>query len=165
MNSLPLHPAIVHLPLGLAIVAPLLAFGIGIAIRRGALPAKSWLIVVGLQAMLFVGGLAALRTGEQDEERAEDRVAENLIERHETLAERFVWSAGGTLALGTAVLVVRSLPATATLMAATMLAAVVTAGAGLQVGHTGGAIVHGPAGTAAIASGETAGAGERDEDD
>ena len=161
MNGLPLHPAIVHLPLGLAVVAPLLALGIAIAIRRGALPARSWLIVVGLQAALFAGGLAALRTGEQDEERVEDRVAESVIDRHEALAERFVWSAGGTLALGTAVLVLRSHPATAGLMAATTLATLVTAGAGLQVGHTGGAIVHGPSGVAATAGGE---AGERDDD-
>ena len=161
MNGLPLHPAIVHLPLGLALVAPLLALGIAIAIRRGALPARSWLIVVGLQAALFAGGLAALRTGEQDEERVEDRVAESVIDRHEALAERFVWSAGGTLVLGTAVLVLRSHPAAAGLMAATTLATLVTAGAGLQVGHTGGAIVHGPAGTAATAGGEAV---ERDDD-
>ena len=164
MNDLPLHPAIVHLPLGLAIVAPLLALGIAIAIRRGALPARSWLIVVALQATLFAGGLAALRTGEQEEERVEDRVAESVIDRHEALAERFVWSAGGTLALAAAVVVVRAHPATAALMAATTLATVVTAGSGLQVGHSGGTIVHGPAGTAATARGDAAGAGERDDD-
>ena len=164
MNDLPLHPAIVHLPLGLAIVAPLLALAIAVAIRRRALPATSWLIVVGLQAILFAGGLASLRTGEAEEERVEDRVAESAIERHETLAKRFVWSAGGTLALGAAALVLRSHPATATLMAATTLATVVTAGAGLQVGHSGGAIVHGPAG-AATASSDAAGARERDDDD
>ena len=163
MNDLPLHPAIVHLPLGLALVVPLLALGIAIAIRRGALPARSWLIVLAVQAVLFAGGLVALRTGEQEEERVEDRVAESAIERHETLAERFVWSAGGTLALGAAVLVVRSHPATATLMAATTLATMVTAGAGIQVGHTGGTIVHGPTGLAATTSGD-AGGGERDDD-
>ena len=164
MNGLPLHPAVVHLPLGLALVVPLLALGIAIAIRRGALPARSWLLVLALQAVSFAGGLLSLRTGEQEEERVEDRVAERAIERHETLAERFVWSAGGTLALGAAVLVVRSHPATTTLMAATTLAAVVTAGAGLQVGHSGGMIVHGPGGLAATASEQRAGGGERDDD-
>ena len=164
MNGLPLHPALVHLPLGLALVVPLLALGITIAIRRGALPARSWLIVLAAQAMLVAGGLVALRTGEQEEERVEDRVTERTIERHETLAERFVWSAGGTLGLGAAVLVVRSHPATAALMAATTLATVVTAGAGLQVGHSGGTIVHGPGGLAATASGEIAGGDDHDDD-
>jgi uncharacterized membrane protein len=164
MNGLPLHPAVVHLPLGLALVVPLLALGITIAVRRGVLPARSWLIVLALQAAVFAGGLVALRTGEQEEERVEDRVAERTIERHETLAERFVWSAGGTLAFGVAVLVIRSHPATATLMAATTLASVVTAGAGLQVGHTGGTIVHGPSGLAATAGGEIAGDGGHDDD-
>lgn len=160
MNDLPLHPAIVHLPLGLAVVVPLLALAIGVAVRRGALPLRSWLIVVALQAVLVAGGLFALRTGEQDEERAEDRVAESTLDRHEALAKRFVWSAGGTLVLGAAVLVLRSHPATATLMAATTVASLLTAGAGLQVGHSGGAIVHGPAGIAATAGGTAA-----DEDD
>ena len=160
MNDLPLHPAVVHLPLGLALVVPLLALGITIAIRRGALPARSWLIVLAVQAVLFGGGLVALRTGEQEEERVEDRVAESAIERHETLAERFVWSAGGTLALGAAVLIVRSHPATTTLMAATTLAAMVTTGAGIQVGHTGGTIVHGPTGPPPTTSGDS----ERDDD-
>jgi uncharacterized membrane protein len=145
MNGLPLHPAIVHVPLGLAVVAPLLALGLAIAIRKGTLPRTSWAIVVVLQAVLFAGGLLALKTGEQDEERVEDRIAESAIERHEELAERFVWSAGGTLVLGTAVLILRSHVATSALMAATTLATVVTLGTGLQAGHAGGALVYAPA--------------------
>jgi hypothetical protein len=163
MNGLPLHPAIVHLPLGLAVVVPLLALGVGIAIRRGALPHKSWLIVVALQATLVAGGLFALRTGEQDEDRVESRVAERTVEDHEALAQRFVWIAGGTLALAAAAQVLHAHPATATLMAATTVAATLTAGAGLQVGHSGGAIVHGPSGAAASA-GSTAGRSEPDDD-
>jgi uncharacterized membrane protein len=157
MNGLPLHPAIVHLPLGLAVVIPLLAVAITVAVRRGALPARSWLIVVGLQAVLVAGSFVALRTGEQEEERVEDRVAERLVERHEELAERFAWSAGGTLASGAAVLALRSHPATTTLMAATTLASLVTAGTGLQVGHAGGAIVHGPGGIGTAAGVATRG--------
>jgi uncharacterized membrane protein len=164
MNALPLHPAIVHVPLGLAVVAPLLAVAMTIAIRRGALPRASWLVVVGVQALLFCGALAALGTGEQDEERVEERVAERVVERHEASAERFVWSAGATLAVGTAVLLLRSNPATATLMAATSLATVVTAGVGLQVGHTGGAIVHGPSGAGATADAAAHAAREPDDD-
>jgi hypothetical protein len=49
-------------------------------------------------------------------------------------------------------------------MAATTLATVVTACTGLPVGHTGGAIVRGPAGTAATATGDAAGGRERDDD-
>ena len=159
MNDLPLHPAIVHVPLGLAVVAPLLAFGIALAIRRGALPSRSWLIVVGLQAVLFCGGLLALRTGEQEEERVEERVAKSALDLHEAQAERFVWTAGGTLVVSAAALVLRSHAATAALMAATTLATVVTAGVGLQVGHSGGAIVHGSSGI-----GTTSGVRERDDD-
>jgi len=163
MNGLPLHPAIVHVPLGLAVVVPLLALGLAIAIRKGMLPRSSWVIVVALQAVLVIGGLFALRTGEQDEERVEDRVAEQAMDRHEALGERFVWSAGGTLVLSAAVLVLRSNPATAVLMASTTLATLLTAGIGLQVGHTGGALVHGPASAGAMADGPPRG-GAHDDD-
>jgi hypothetical protein len=161
MNGLPLHPAIVHVPLGLAVVAPLLALGLAIAIRKGTLPRRSWVVFVVLQAVLFAGGLLALQTGEQDEERVEDRIAESAIERHEELAERFVWSAGGTLVLGTAALI---LPNVATaLMAATTLATFATLGTGLQAGHAGGALVYAPATVAGDSEGPPR-ANERDDD-
>lgn len=163
MNGLPLHPAIVHVPLGLAVVVPLLALGLAIAIRKGALPRRSWVVVVALQAILVAGGLFALRTGEQDEERIEGRVAEQAIDRHEALGERFVWSAGGTLVLSAAALLLRSNPATAVLMAATTLASLLTAGIGLEVGHTGGALVHGGASAGATSDGPP-GAGAHDDD-
>jgi uncharacterized membrane protein len=37
MSNLPLHPALVHLPLGLAVILPLLALGLTVAARRESL--------------------------------------------------------------------------------------------------------------------------------
>jgi uncharacterized membrane protein len=160
VNDLPLHPAIVHLPLGLAAIAPLAAAAIGLAVWKSLLTKRSWAIVVALQAIVFLGGIAALKTGEQEEERVEERVAEQTIKRHEELGERFVWAAGATLAVSGAALVLASPAATAGLMAATTLATVLTAGLGYQVGHAGGAIVYGAGGLASGAS--AAGAGGAD---
>jgi hypothetical protein len=36
MGNLPLHAAIVHIPLGIALVVPWLALGLAIALGRGA---------------------------------------------------------------------------------------------------------------------------------
>lgn len=165
MNDLPLHPAIVHLPLGLAAVVPLVATALAVAIRRRALPARAWLLVVGLQAIVFGGGLVAQRTGEGDEDRVEDRVGKAAVERHEERAERFLWGAGTTLALSAAPLVVAAAPATAATMAATAVASVVTVVLAVDVGHSGGAIVHGTGGLAAASGTDRASrAGRRLED-
>ncbi len=49
----PLHPAIVHLPLGLAFLAPLLFLAVAVAVAREWIPKRAWLAVVVLQALLF----------------------------------------------------------------------------------------------------------------
>lgn len=85
----PLHPALVHLPLGLAAVLPIAALGLALALWRGWLPARAWVGLVVLQAMLVAGGVVALRTGEADEERVERTVGEASIEAHEHAAQRF----------------------------------------------------------------------------
>jgi len=150
MNTLPLHPAVVHLPLGLAAVMPLLAAGLAVAIWRGFLPRKVWSVVVVFQAVLFAGAVVALRTGEAEEERVEKRIAERTIERHEEMAEQFVWGAGVTLALSAAGMVLGTGHAPAALMAAATLATIITGGLGLRVGHAGGQLVHGPDGLTSI---------------
>ena len=146
MGSLPLHPAIVHLPLGIAALVPLFAIGIGLAIWKAILPRKTWTIVVVLQALLFSTALVALRTGEGEEERVEHRISARAIKAHEELAEQFVWAAGLTLAVSAAGLVLPVATAPTAFIAATVLATVATAGMGFRVGHAGGELVYGPRG-------------------
>ena len=67
MGSMPLHPAIVHLPLGLAILMPLVATGFAWALWTGRIRPRAWLAVVAFQALLFGSGIVATRTGEAEE--------------------------------------------------------------------------------------------------
>jgi len=136
----PLHPAIVHLPIALAVLMPLVALAAAAAVRLGFVPARAWLSVVALQLALVLGGWAALETGEAQEERVEQAVAERHIEAHEERAERFEWLAA--LALG--VMAAGGLPGAAGAVArgASVLAALVVLLAGVQVGHTGGELVY-----------------------
>ncbi|GAO04207.1 hypothetical protein [Anaeromyxobacter sp. PSR-1] len=141
MSTLPLHPAIVHVPLGLAMVVPLVAAGLALALWRGALPRRAFAVVVALQAILVGGGALAMQLGERDEKQAETVISEKLIEAHEERAEVFVWAAGAVLAVSAAVLVV---PAAA----ATAVAAVVVAGTlgvaalAVSAGQAGGELVY-----------------------
>ncbi|MCC7537952.1 MAG: hypothetical protein IT379_17130 [Deltaproteobacteria bacterium] len=149
----PLHPAIVHLPLGLAIIVPLLAVALTVAMWRDWLPKRAWLAVVGLQVLLVATGVMALRTGEQDEERVERIVAEQVLEAHEEAAAVFVWMAAATLAASVVVLLLKSDAARRWVSVGTSLATLVVAVLGIRVGHAGGELVyrHGAAGVYAPA--------------
>ncbi|HET7924568.1 MAG TPA: hypothetical protein VFL30_06695, partial [Rhodanobacteraceae bacterium] len=107
MDSMPLHPALVHIPLGLAVGAPFLMTGMAVAFRRGRLARSAWSIAVCLQALVFAGGLWAMNAGHAEEERVEEIVAERYIHEHEERGEAFVWAAGVTLLLTASVLVLK----------------------------------------------------------
>lgn len=78
----PLHPALVHFPIVLAVLAPLLAAGFLWAIHTSRLPARAWLAVVVLQAVIVGAGWLTAETGEEQEERVERVVRETTIEEH-----------------------------------------------------------------------------------
>ncbi len=95
MDQLPFHPKIVHLPMALGVLMPLIAIGILVAWWRGGLPRRAWIMVIILQTALAGSGLLAMNSGEADEEIVEHVVDESHIEAHEEKAEMFVWTSIG----------------------------------------------------------------------
>lgn len=152
----PLHPAVVHLPIALALLMPALALLAALAIWRGVVPARTWAAVVLLQALLVGSGWLALETGEEQEERVEEVVAERHIEEHEERAESFQWVAVAALAVVAAGL----LPGGAGEVArgAAVLASLFVLGTGVQVGHSGGELVYRHGAASAYVPGAAAGA-------
>ena len=138
----PLHPLVVHLPLALAVVVPVLAIGALFYAWRRGISRRAWAVVFLLQAGLVAGGFAALSTGEADEHRVERVVAESAIERHEESGERFVWASAGVLGLMLLPLLTRR----ATLRRATIGVAaagsVATVALAVDTGHKGGELVY-----------------------
>lgn len=162
----PLHPAVVHLPIALAVLLPAFVLLGVVAIHARWVPARAWLVVVVLQGLLVGAGWAALETGEAQEDRVEEVVAERVIEEHEEAAERFqamAWLALGVVAAGL-------LPGAAGSVGrgVALLATLAVLAAGVQVGHSGGELVyrHGAA-SAYIVAGGVGGSGHlsQDEDD
>lgn len=141
MNG-PLHPAIVHLPLALALLLPLLAAGAAFAIHRRKLPRWVWVVVIGLEALLVGTGVLAIRTGEGDEERVESIVPESVLEAHEEAATIFVGAAGVALAIGLLGAALPGARARSAAMAATALALAGVAFLAFQVGRAGGELVY-----------------------
>lgn len=148
MGSLPLHPALVHLPLGLAFVMPFLSLVLAWALWTGRAPRRTWAIVVALQAVLLAGGLVALRTGEAQEDRVEQIVGEAALARHESAAQQFVWASALALALAVVALLLGEGAAMRSSLALTAMASLVVAGLAIRAGHAGGQLVyvHGAAG-------------------
>ncbi len=136
----PIHPAIVHLPIALAVLLPFFTLVGLVAIQTKALPQRAWAGVVFLGLILVLTSWMALETGEQDEERVEKVVAEQVIEEHEEAAEGF-------MVLGAVLFFVTMAglaPGKAGLLArgASVVLALGVLASGIQVGHRGGALVY-----------------------
>jgi uncharacterized membrane protein len=173
MATLPLHPAVVHLPLALAAVVPLVLLGLLWAIRSQRLPPRSWTLAVALQGLLLLGVVAALATGNSEEDRLERTVAEARIDAHARAAQVFGGASAAVLLGALAALAMRRHQGPFALAGAgTVLLSVVALGLAVRVGHQGGELVYqGKASTAAQASvsenaggGEAPSAGAEDED-
>jgi hypothetical protein len=141
MGSIPLHAAIVHIPLGIAVVVPWVALALAIALARGAADKRSWAVVIALQGCVFFGGLAAMNTGEAQEKTVERVIDERWIEEHEHRAEPFVWSAGLTLAATVGVLLL-GVERIAVAAGIAVVGTLVTLLLAVRVGHSGGLLVY-----------------------
>ncbi|HEY6006564.1 MAG TPA: DUF2231 domain-containing protein [Anaeromyxobacter sp.] len=151
MLDAPLHPALVHVPLGLSFVVPLVAIGISIAFWRDRLPRSAFAILAALQLVLAGSGLAAMAAGDRDQRRVEKVVGRKVVHDHEERGEAFVWAAFAVAALATALLLVpgRVLGGAAAL---TIAGTVAVAALAFATGKAGGEIVYRHGGAAAYST-------------
>jgi uncharacterized membrane protein len=162
MNTLlpdPLHPAVVHLPIAFAMLAPLAALVALWFTRRTASHRGPWGVPIALLLLLAVSSWVATETGEDQEDRVEAVVPELALETHEERADTFltvVLVVLGVSLVGAAPGAV-GLAARALTTAATAVILV----AGYQVGHSGGELVY-THGAAAAYVGDAAGVAPRE---
>ena len=136
----PLHPAIVHFPIVLAVLMHVIALAAAWVIHTGRAPAAAWVAVVAIQLLVVGSGWLAVETGEQEEERVERVVAESPIEDHEEAAERFLILAAWMLPLAAVGLLTHRIGAAA--RGLTVAASLGLAAAVGFVGHSGGELVY-----------------------
>jgi uncharacterized membrane protein len=142
MSSLPLHPLVVHLPMALAVLVPLLAVGVLIAWRKSWLPARTWWLVAALQLVLVGAAVTSLTTGEREEERVERVVAESAIEAHQDAAQAFTGAAVAVLLLALGGAAARKDGTRQALAGAAAVGSLVVTGLGINTGHKGGELVY-----------------------
>ena len=99
MDFTPLHPKLVHIPLALAVLLPLLNVALLLAWWKKWFPRKTWLISACLHAIMTLSAFVAMQTGESNEHQAEKVVAKHEIHEHEEAAELFLFSTVGALIL------------------------------------------------------------------
>jgi len=104
---LPFHPSVVHLPIVISFILPILILIFSLMIKKNAMGAKAWLVIVGLQFFTTGTGYLALETGEVEEDVVERIVAKKLIGEHEEAAELFVGSTVIALVLGISAFFIR----------------------------------------------------------
>jgi uncharacterized membrane protein len=142
MDALLFHPKLVHVPMALGVLMPLIAGGVAFAWWRNWLPWRTWFIAIALQAVLVASGSLALQSGESEEERVEHVVSERLIEAHEEAAQVFVWGSATVLALMLAAAALGQRRPGVSIAAVATLGTLVVAGLGYRTGSAGGSLVY-----------------------
>jgi uncharacterized membrane protein len=136
----PLHPAVVHFPIVLMVLLPVVGVAALWATRRGARPSVAWRVPVVAAAALALSSWVAVETGENEEDVVEPVVAEAAVHEHEEGAELFLVLSGALL-LVTAAGLLRGAPGRAARLGA-IAGAVGLAALGARVGHSGGNLVY-----------------------
>jgi len=136
----PLHPAVVHLPIALALLVPMVALFALLAMRLGIVPVRGWTFVVLLQVLLVGSAWLAIETGEDQEERVEKVVAERHIEEHEEAAEWLLRAAAVALVVIGAGLAPGRIGGVARPLGFALSLGVAAAAA--NTGHSGGLLVY-----------------------
>ena len=140
MFDLPLHPRLVHIPLGLLPVLPVVLAGLAFAIAKAKLPLRAWWVAVALAFFAAAGSFASARSGEEDEERVEHTVPEAALEAHEAAGERVVIAAGLLFAI--TLVGAFDLRGRTFVHAAAIAASLAALGLAVQAGHAGGELVY-----------------------
>jgi uncharacterized membrane protein len=136
----PLHPAIVHFPVVLAFLLPIFAIAALWTIRRGARPLRAWSVPLAAAAALMLSAWLAVETGESQEERVEQVVADQPLDTHEEAAETFMLATAMVLVVSVAGLAPGVAGKSARVLGT--VGAVALVGLGAWVGHSGGQLVY-----------------------
>lgn len=156
----PVHPAVVHFPVALLLVGALVSVA-AVFVRRWHLP----LFAAMLLSAGAAGAVAAVATGEAEEERVQHAVpsAEPLLEEHSQRGERARNFGVGAAALSIVAAIVASGPWLGrTLSIFTALSACAAAYCVVQAGHFGGELVYRHGAGVEAKSGQTQDAGEEE---
>lgn len=136
----PLHPSIVHFPIVLGIVLPVVAAYVLWRLHDGAHP-RLWRLVALLALLVWGSGWVGEATGERDEERVEETLGgHDAIHEHHDAAELFMVMSGVVFGLALVGLVPGVTGRVGRLL--TLVGALAVAGGVARAGMLGGELVY-----------------------
>ncbi len=155
----PLHPAVVHFPLVLAVLFPFVAGLALYASRRPGAGRGAWLGLAAMALLLVGSAWLAIETGQSQEDVVERVVSEGLIQGHEEAAEGLLL--GSVILFGVILAGLLRGKVGQAARWASVLGGVVVLGLAVRVGGLGGALVyeHGAASVYVAAAPGAGGAG------
>lgn len=139
MFDLPLHPIVVHFPIVLGSLLPVLAIGLWWAIKKWQWTPKVWTLVSIVALVYSLAAVTAVQLGEADEEKVEKVISEKVIEEHEEAAELIPWIAGTLFLVSLGGFTVKYAERAHLATIVLSLIAVVPL---VNAGHTGGELVY-----------------------
>ena len=139
MFDLPLHPIVVHFPIVLGSLLPVVALALWWVIKKGQWTPKVWALVSAMALVYSLSAVAAVQLGEADEEKVEKVVSERVIEEHEEAAELIPWIAGALFLVSLGGFTVKYQKQARLALIVLSLVAVVPL---INAGHTGGELVY-----------------------
>ncbi len=139
MFDLPFHPIVVHLPIAIGCLLPLLMIFNVITIQRFQWPVKTWWMIVLLQVIFLITSIVAVQTGEYDEETGRAPLVSGLS-IHEEWGEKVPIAATVMLILSFSPILIPS-------KSTRMMVICIFASFGvilllIQTGHTGGKLIY-----------------------
>ncbi len=136
---MPLHPIVVHFPIVLGALLPVLAILLWWAIKKWQWTPKVWALVSIVALVYTLAAVTAVQLGETDEEKVEKVVSEKVIEEHEEAGELIPWIAGTLFLVSLGGFTVRYSKQAQLAMIVLSLLAVAPL---INAGHTGGELVY-----------------------
>jgi uncharacterized membrane protein len=140
MHDPPIHPWLVHLPLGAAMLAPLGLAWVARELDLGRLPARAWWLVVVLSAVVPLAGTATWLSGQDEAERLRHTVETALLFEHREAALTFLCASLAPVTAGLAAGVWLTERGRRVARWLAVALAVVTLATGLAAGRAGGQI-------------------------
>ena len=139
MFDLPLHPIAVHFPIVLGALLPLIAFLVWWCIKKDIVQQKVWALVTIMALAYGASAIIAVELGEQDEEKVERIISEQVIEEHAEAGDMIPWVSGALFLVSLAGLVKKNSHSLRLGLAVLSLVALVPL---VNTGHTGGKLVY-----------------------
>ena len=139
MFDLPLHPIVVHFPIVLGSLLPVLAILLWWAIKKWQWTPKVWALVSAVALVYCLFAVTAVQLGEEDEEKVEKVISEEVIEEHEEAGELIPWLAGTLFLVSLGGFTVKYSKQAKMAMIVLSLVGVVPL---INAGHTGGELVY-----------------------